>query len=41
MMTGTGIVPMDFYFAEGDQVRSSIEGIGVLEQCGGREFNSN
>jgi len=31
MMTGTGIVPDGFTLKEGDQVKISIEGIGVLE----------
>ena len=31
MMTGTGIVPDGFSLKEGDQVKISIEGIGVLE----------
>jgi len=36
MMTGTGIVPDGFTLAEGDQVKISIEGIGVLENKVGR-----
>jgi len=36
MMTGTGIVPDGFTLAEGDQVKISIEGIGVLENGVGR-----
>jgi len=36
MMTGTGIVPDGFTLAEGDQVKISIEGIGVLENVVGR-----
>lgn len=36
MMTGTGIVPDEFTLAEGDQVKISIEGIGVLENKVGR-----
>jgi 2-dehydro-3-deoxy-D-arabinonate dehydratase len=35
MMTGTGIVPDGFTLKEGDQVRISIEGIGVLENTVG------
>jgi len=35
MMTGTGIVPDEFSLKEGDQVRISIEGIGVLENTVG------
>jgi 2-dehydro-3-deoxy-D-arabinonate dehydratase len=36
MMTGTGIVPDGFTLAEGDQVKISIEGIGVLENVVGK-----
>jgi 2-dehydro-3-deoxy-D-arabinonate dehydratase len=36
MMTGTGIVPDGFTLEEGDQVKISIEGIGVLENKVGR-----
>lgn len=36
MMTGTGIVPDGFTLKEGDQVRISIEGIGVLENTVGK-----
>jgi 2-dehydro-3-deoxy-D-arabinonate dehydratase len=35
MMTGTGIVPDGFTLKEGDQVKISIEGIGVLENTVG------
>jgi 2-dehydro-3-deoxy-D-arabinonate dehydratase len=35
MMTGTGIVPDGFTLKEGDQVRISIEGIGILENTVG------
>jgi 2-dehydro-3-deoxy-D-arabinonate dehydratase len=35
MMTGTGIVPDGFTLKEGDQVKISIEGIGVLENSVG------
>jgi 2-dehydro-3-deoxy-D-arabinonate dehydratase len=34
-MTGTGIVPDGFTLKEGDQVKISIEGIGVLENTVG------
>jgi 2-dehydro-3-deoxy-D-arabinonate dehydratase len=30
-MTGTGIVPDDFSLKAGDQVKITIQGIGVLE----------
>jgi len=36
MMTGTGIVPDGFTLAEGDQVKISIEGVGVLENGVGK-----
>ncbi len=36
MMTGTGIVPDGFTLAQGDQVKISIEGIGVLENVVGK-----
>ncbi len=36
MMTGTGIVPDGFTLAEGDQVKISIAGIGVLENGVGK-----
>jgi 2-dehydro-3-deoxy-D-arabinonate dehydratase len=35
MMTGTGIVPDGFTLKEGDQVKISIEGIGLLENTVG------
>jgi 2-dehydro-3-deoxy-D-arabinonate dehydratase len=36
MMTGTGIVPDGFTLNEGDEVKISIEGIGVLENTVGK-----